>query len=253
MSRTLISYVLTAALRDRLFLALLLVIAVGASLSIFLGSSAITEQNEFALVFAGASLRLAGVAGLVLFIVFYIRRAFDSGEIDFLLTRPMSRATFLLSHSAAFSLLALLVALFSFAAVIAIAPGSFSPGTYLWGISFAGELIIMVNAALFFSLMITSPAGGAMAVFGLYILGRLMGELLGIVSSGTVDTNLAYLGYLMEIISLVMPRLDLMAQTSWLVYGPEGDFGAGLVALQVVLYAPLLVLAALVDLTRKQF
>jgi hypothetical protein len=173
MSWPLVKYILTAALRDRLFIALLLVIGVGASLSIFMGSSAVIEGDLFALVFAGASLRLAGTAGLVLFIVFYIRRSFDAGDVDFLLTRPLSRSRYLFSHAFAFSLLAVLVAGFTMAALIIIAPKSISYGTFLWAGSFAAELVVMVNAALFFSLMLNSASAATMAVFGLYRSGSL--------------------------------------------------------------------------------
>src|SRR5688500_11896647 len=102
-----VQYVLTAALRDRLFLTLLLVVAAGSSLALFLGAGAVIEADRFALVFTASGLRLACVMGLVLFTVFYIRRSFDGREVDFLLSRPVSRGTFLLAHTTAFSLLSL--------------------------------------------------------------------------------------------------------------------------------------------------
>jgi len=99
----LVTYVLMAALRDRLIVSLIVLVAVGTSLSVFIGSSAILEKDQFALVFAAAGLRFAGVAGLVLFTVFYVRRAFDTKDIEFLLARPVSRFSFLFSHAVAFS------------------------------------------------------------------------------------------------------------------------------------------------------
>ena len=49
MIRLLVGYILTAAIRDRLFLSLMLLVVVGVCLSVFLGSSAITEKDQFSL------------------------------------------------------------------------------------------------------------------------------------------------------------------------------------------------------------
>jgi hypothetical protein len=274
LSWLLVKYVLTAALRDRLVLVLFIMVLVGAALSVFLGSSAVTESDRFALVFAAAGLRFAGVAGLVLFIVSYIRRAFESRDVDFLLSRPLSRVAFLCSHAAAFSLLALFVAVLVTISVFAIAPHhvaaatgawNINPGAAadpqyaqrgigLWGLSLAAEFIIMANAALFFAMVLPGATAGSMASFGLYVLARLMGELLGIVNTGAYSSGYHLLAAIMNVISLIVPRLDLMAQSSWLVYGAGGSaIGLGFIIAQCVIYSALLVLAAIIDLVRRQF
>ncbi|HBR68524.1 MAG TPA: hypothetical protein DEA55_04015, partial [Rhodospirillaceae bacterium] len=68
--------VLTAAVRDKLVISLLVLLALGASMAVFMGSSAVIEQDRFAVVFASGGLRLASVLGLVLFVVFFVRRSF---------------------------------------------------------------------------------------------------------------------------------------------------------------------------------
>jgi hypothetical protein len=59
--------VLTAALRDKLIVTLVLMIMMGAAVAVFMGSSAVVEGDKFALVFGSGGLRLLGVTGLVLF------------------------------------------------------------------------------------------------------------------------------------------------------------------------------------------
>ena len=108
---TLIQYVLKAAIRDRMVVAMIAAMILGCSLSVFLGSSAVTEQDQFSLAFASAGLRFTGMIGIVLFIVFFIRRSIDSRDLEFLLSRPVGRIQFLLSYAAAFSLIALIVTL----------------------------------------------------------------------------------------------------------------------------------------------
>ncbi|MCD8520186.1 MAG: hypothetical protein LRY36_01360 [Alphaproteobacteria bacterium] len=248
----LISYVLTAALRDRLIIAFVLMLAVAASLSIFLSSAAVVEQAQFALVFAGGALRLFISLALVLFVVFHMRRSFDSKDVDFLLSRPVSRLSYILSHSVAFSLLALLFSALGCAALIGISGGAVSTGQWLWMVSVCAEAVIMVNLALFFAMVISSAVGAALACFGFYVLGRMMGQILGIIDSH--DVPLAHiLQYPMQLISMLMPRLDLMGQTSWLIYELDGDAGFIYVLGHAAIFVFLICCASLVDLVRRQF
>lgn len=252
MSRSLVLYVLTAALRDRLVMAMIITLIVGTSLAVFLGSAAIAEKQQFALVFAGAGLRMAGVLGLVLFTVFFIRRSFDTRDVDFILSRPVSRVEFLLSYAAGLSVLAFGMAAAQMLCLYLLGPNFFGPGHISWAISIAAENIIMVNTALFFSMILSSAATAATATAGFYILARLMGQLLGIIdSAGKPDFFYSLMEYMLQGISAVMPRLDLMAQTSWLVYGQAVEIK--FILLQGAIFTILIVTAALVDLVRRQF
>ena len=250
----LVTYVLMAALRDRLIISLVILVATGASLAVFIGSSAVVEKSLFAAVFTAAGLRFAGVAGLVLFIVFYMRRAFDTKDVEFLLARPLSRPAFLLSHAAAFSVLAIFVAGAVVIAVAVMLPqGTGLDALALWGASLAVEFIIMANAALFFSMVLSSAVGGVLATGGLYVLARLMGEILGVLGVAQPLPLYSLLSYVMKTVALIVPRLDLMGQTSWLIYGVGGGVNISFVLMQGVIYSSLLVCAALVDLIRRQF
>jgi ABC-type transport system involved in multi-copper enzyme maturation permease subunit len=222
LSKPLVKYVLTAALRDRLILTFALMIAAAAGIAIFLGSSAITERGSFSVVFGAGGLRFLGILGIVLFCSFYMRRSFETKEVEFLLSRPVSRLTFLLSHAAAFMVLAVLAAVLVTAAVFFLGNPDTS-GLLSWGISICIENMIMSVAALFFSAVLSSAAGSALASLGFYILARLIGTLIGIASVAPDNVVFAFLNKVMDMISVVIPRLDMMGQTSWLVYGVEGS------------------------------
>jgi hypothetical protein len=253
-SRSLVYYVLMAAVRDRLILSLILFMAVGTCLAVFLGSSAVIEADQFALVFAASGLRLAGIAGLVLFAVFYTRRAFDTKDIDYLLSRPINRAGFILSHMAAFSLLAGGVALFAVVAAALLAGHSIIiSGFTVWAISLIVEFVIIINTALFFSMVLSSAAGASLAVIGLYVLSRMIGQIFGIIDAATAGKGAEFMGHVMQIVSLIVPRLDLMAQTTWLVYGPGPHDSLVLILLQGIVYTALLAAASIFDLRRRQF
>jgi len=250
---TMIRYVVTAAIRDRLIIGLCFLLIMAVSLSIFMGAAAITEQDEFVAVFSAGSIRMLNAFGLVLFIVFFIRRSFETRDIEFMLSRPIGRIQLVLSYSAGFSIIAAFLGLVSGACVIALSPHLFSSGHLLWTLSLIVENILMVNVALFFSMILTSAASCAFAALGFYVLSRMMSQILGIIDSGKELVNIQALEIVMQVISALMPRLDLMAQTSWLIYGPDEKIGYSFILLQGLIYAALILLAALIDMRRRQF
>ncbi|MGB4057231.1 MAG: hypothetical protein WBK77_04025 [Alphaproteobacteria bacterium] len=253
MSWNLVKYVLTASVRDRLLVSLALVLVVASCVSVFLGSSAVAEKASFALVFAAGGLRVAGTFGLVLFVIFFIRRSFDARDVELLLSRPVGRIEFLLSYSLAFSILAVGMALAQGLCLFILGPYSFGAGHLAWILSIAAENIIMVNTALFFSMILTSAATAAMATAGLYVLSRMMGQLLGIMDAHLMAGSPAkFLELPMKGVSVVLPRLDLMGQTSWLIY-PESVLSFNVILFQGAAFVFLVVLASIVDLVRRQF
>ena len=249
----LIYYVLTAALRDKLLLSVFLMIIVGAALAQFVGGSAVVEQDYFSLVFAASGMRIAMILTLVLFVCFFIRRLFDSKDIEFLLSRPVGKLQLLGSFSFAFSLIAVLVCLAILPAFYLLSPSHFSLGYILWWFSVVVESVVMVNAAMFFALYMNSATTSALSSLSLYILGRMMGQILGIIYSdfGNMSGPMASS---MKLVSTMVPRFDLMGQTQWLIYGADnGSWYFGFFALQGILYSFLLFMAASLDLWKRQF
>lgn len=252
-ARTLVAYILAIALRDRLFLSFLVLTAFAAGIGMFIGGAAIVEKHELSVVYVATATRLIMVVGLVLFVCFYLRRSFESREVELMLSRPISRTAFVLAHVISFILLALVAAVI--AAIVVGAVARPEPEALLrWGLSLWLESGIMVLTALFFSLALPSAVANVMACFGFYVLARMIGLLTGIAqSTGHDSLALRLVGRTMEAISIVIPRLDLFGQTSWLIYGVGGEIGFSVIALQALVYAPLIVAAAVFDLKRWQF
>jgi hypothetical protein len=245
-------YVLTAAMRDRLIPAIFILMAVSASMSIFLGGAAVVEAGQFAAVFTAGSLRFVATFGMVLFVVFFIRRSFENKDVEYLLSRPVGRVRFILSHALAFSILALITGLLATLCVISLVPHAYYGAALMWSASLIAELIIMVNVALFFSMVLPSATTGVMATMALYMLARLMGELLGTLDKEGQSALYMIMGVVMQGVSLIVPRLDLMAQTSWLIYG-EADISWLFILSQTVIYSGLVLAASIIDLSRRQF
>jgi len=253
MSSPLIQYVLKAAIRDKLIIAMLVLIVLTTSMSIFMASSAITEQDQFLAVYASGSLRIVAVLGLVVFAAFFVRRSFDAKDVEFLLSRPISRIQFVLSYACAFSILAIIISLACAIALLCMSPNLLSPAFILWCASLIVETIIMVNVTFAFAMMLSSAATIVMAVLAFYVLSRMMGQILGIMESGTAGPVMDGVQMIMNIVSTITPRLDLMGQTSWLVYGLGPDVNLAFIAIQGAIFLCLILIVALLDLILRQF
>jgi hypothetical protein len=254
-STALVRYVLTAALRDRLLLAVAAVTVVGVCLSIFSASSAVVEPDKFAVVYMASGLRILGLVGLSLFVVFFIRRSFDARDIEYLLSRPISRATLVCSNAVAFSLLAMIAGGLLMLVIWGAAYRNGAPeGILLWAFGVTAEYILLANVAFFFAMVLSSPVSAGLAVMGFYVLSRMMGQLLGIIGNHPEPfPGIELLIGAFKMVSMVAPRLDLMTQTSWLLYGVNSLGDYVFIIVQAVVFLLLVLVATLVDLVRKQF
>ena len=252
-SITLLRYILITALRDRLFLALPVMLAVGAALVIFLSGSAIIEQREMIAALFGAGSRVVIITGLVLFVSFHIRQAMTGGEIALILSRPVSRGSFVLVYSAGL----VIVGFICVAACIALVWLCARPpldGLLVWGLSLALESMLMVLTTVFFGLILNSAIACALACLGFYVLARMSG-LLGALAdkAGEIGQLELLLGYGFKLVSIIIPRLDFFTRSEWLVYGWNGDEpDIYWMILQSLLFIPLILAATMIDFSRKR-
>jgi hypothetical protein len=248
-------YVLILARRDRLFLGLALAIALAAALAAALGSAAIVEGRELALVFAAAAIRIVLAVGLVAFVLFSLARLFDSHEAMLILSRPLTRARFVIAVWSGYAAAALALVLPAVAAVWLVGPPP-AAGLALWAVSLFLEASLLVAAALFFGLVLTSPVAATVAVLGFYVLARMMRSLVAILDSewaGSAGPVGAVVEGVLVVLSVLLPRLDLFARSDWLVHGGTLDRGVLLAAAQWLVYLPFLLAAAAFDFRRREF
>ncbi len=253
---TTMRYVLLVAMRDRLLLMLFFGLMVIVGVSYGLASTVMTEQQQTALVFAGESSRIALVIGIIVFVVFHVRQAYDSREIDVMLSRPISRANLVIAYWLGFAIISLLLS-----ALTALTIGFLMPtnlhGYLMWIASLTCELWLMAAFALFASLMLSSAVSSVMTSLSVYILSRMMGFFLATVhariSIGDVHLH-KILKSSLNIVSSVTPRLDFFTDSEWLIYGSKHVtqdilFFSG----QTLIFVPFILLATIVDLNKRQF
>lgn len=246
-------YLFASAINDRLFLALPVALAVSAALGVFLGGSAIAEQREMVAAFLGATIRILIIAGMVLFTCLHIRQAVAGGEAALILSRPISRGIFVLGYGAGMVCAGLLCVLLGVLLTLLFA-GPPLAGLLAWGASLALETLLMVLTAVFFGLILNSAISSVLACAGFYVLARISG-LLGALAgkAGDAEGLDFILGSGFNLVSLIIPRLDLFTRSEWLVYGWDGaESGFSRVLFQSIAFAPLILAAAMIDFNRKR-
>src|SRR5581483_5864200 len=93
-----IRFVVLTALRDRLFVSLLGLLALVFCVSLYLGGGAVFEKNQMAITFAAGGARAALMLGLTVFVAFHVERIYDTREIEAILARSISRERFVVSY-----------------------------------------------------------------------------------------------------------------------------------------------------------
>ncbi len=256
MNQTTIRYVLLTALRDWLFVGIMAALICAVFLSHFLASTVMVEKDEMLSSFTAGSARMIMVTGIIIFICFHVRRAFENKEIDLMLSRPISRASFIVSYWLGFCLVSVLM-LVALAAYMIIFYKYDFVGLSIWVSTMAFELFIVNAFAVFASVILRSSVSSVLLCFGFYIISRMIGFFYYVLDKITVYNWKDFDFYAQKIIwmvSYLMPRLDLFAQSNWLIHGV--NFSAEdiyLPIIQAAIYIPLLLLFAIIDFTRKQF
>jgi hypothetical protein len=253
---TIIRYVLIAALRDRLFLAMLVATLAATGISSVLAATSMIEVEQMTLTFSGACARLILVLGLIVFVSFHVRQAFDNREIDVLLSRPVSRPMLVFAYWAAFSIAATVMAALAVGVVAALSPMHLH-GFAGWGVSLLLEAWLVVAFTLFAALILRSGVMTVLTSVGFYALSRMMGYFLATISARGLFSVAEYneaAQTLTNALAVVVPRLDFFAKTRWLIYGFESSASEIRVfVVQALVFIPLLLVATVVDFRRRQF
>ena len=250
-----IRYVLLTATRDRLFFGLLISVLAAAYISSVLGSTALLEAEQMSLAFTAASARVIVMIGLIVFIAFHMKNAFDAREIDVLLSRPISRTSLVVSYWLGFAVVATLLVLPT-VVVVAVMGTINRTGFMLWSLSLWLESLLVVSISLFAALTIRSGVGTVLASLAMYTISRMMGFFIVTTKGGMMfsaaEVNMGA-KWLMSGISTIIPRLDFYAKSQWLIYGAKSYEDLYLFLLQSAVFIPLLVAASVIDFKRKQF
>lgn len=250
-----IQYILLTAIRDRLFFGLFFGVIFATFIAATIGDTAMLEPQQMTLSLSAASMRVILMVGLVVFVCFHLRAAFQTREIDVLLSRPISRANLVISYWLGFACVATILVIPSCLLLYLIGLLHFK-GFLIWSASLLLEAWLIVALSLFAGFTLRSAVSAVLTSLGFYVLSRMIGFFVATAQSGmTVGKNMwvNLFRQIMEYLPIAIPRLDFFAKTEWLIYGAKNLTECYLFAAQAAVFIPLLIAAAVIDFKRRQF
>jgi len=250
----LIQYVLLLGFRDRLYIALCIMLASIYGLSLFVGATSLIEQREMTLVFFAGSSRLLLMIGLSAGVIAMIRRAYDMREIEALFATSLSRTRcvigLLLGHHLIAACMTVCVGIMLWLHPIHI------HGLYYFLSTLMAEASIVITFSMLASLMLKSTATSLLATSGFYILSRLIGLILASLSA-PYQSLLSWpdqiIRFLLTTTLSMFPRLDQLVQTRWLIYDISKDETLAPLLITSIMYSLLLLAVMILDVQRKEF
>lgn len=253
--KSVLKYILLTAIRDRLYIGLLVVLIGAFGISTLLGSTSLVEQAQTSIVYISGSSRMIFAIGIILFTCFYIRRSFDNKEVEFILSKSISRHNFILAYILGFTLVASFIFI-PITTILLISKVNII-GLQFWLLTIFAEILILISFALLSSLILKNVVSSILATLGFYILARMMAFFVLTIEipHSSVDFNSwqAVMKSLLKLLSFIFPRLDLFAQSDWLIYGVKNSKEVIASIIQSAIYIPLLIFMSFFDFNKKQF
>ena len=227
-------------------------LALALGLAAFLSQVAITESRALQAAIVAALLRACAMFLIAAQVASSLLREINDKGLEAMLSLPLPRATHYLGRLAGFAACGLaLAAVFSLALLPWAPPGAVA----LWGLSLACETALVAAAALFFSMALAQLVPAMAATAGLYLLARSIVAIQAMASGPGADSALAsqLARNLVDLIALLLPRLDSVTRTEWLLYGAPSTGDYAMALFQIGVYGILLVAAGLFDFHRRNW
>jgi len=250
---TLAGTTLLEAVRNRLFWLAAIVVGVALALAQFLNQVSITESLEIQVALLAALLRVAAVFIVATFIITSMVREANDKVTELMLSQPAPRSSYFLGKFSGYAMVAVILAA-AFALPLAVITPT--TGLLAWSVSLVGELLIVTSVSLFCVVSLTQVLSAFAATAGFYLLSRSMAAMQVIAGASLTSEHTfsdTVINWIVKAIALLLPSLDRMTRTDWLVNAAPGlDETAGLAA-QSAIYVALIASAALFDLHRRNY
>ncbi|MBM5782768.1 MAG: hypothetical protein FJ368_05035 [Pelagibacterales bacterium] len=256
--KSILKYIILSGTRNRLYLGLFISLIIAFSLAIFLGSTALIEQKQMTTAYISGLSRGVLIIGTALFVCLSMNKAFENKEVEFIISKSISREQFIISYLLGFFVAVLLIFIPLVIAILTITQAN-KIGLLVWSLSLLSEAMIMIVFSLLASLILKNSFSSIMATLGFYAISRLMGmfvmaiELPQNISQTDLTISASSFALVLKVLSAIFPRLDLFGQSEWLNYGIEDFSTIKIILLQSIIYIPLMIFMAFHDFKKKQF
>jgi Cu-processing system permease protein len=217
----------------------------------FTAALAIAERQEITLNVIAPFSRLACVAIVALLGTVTMVRDFDDRSILINLAAPVSRIQWLIGKWLGLSIVAIGTACAFSVPLILLQANQI---TLLWSLSLMIETCLMCALVIAAAITFKQVPATLFAVVSFYTAARVIGLIKLLNDRAPLENAAAQWvnGNVIDILALTLPRLDKFTATTWLFDSSAvGLADIGFVAAQATLYCAIALLAASVDLVRR--
>lgn len=228
----------------------LALIAAALGLAGFLSQVAVTESRELQAAFAAALVRAGAIFLLAAHVATSVVREANDKVLELALALPLSRPRYWLGKLGGYAAIGLVLAL---ACTLPMLLWAGPAAVAAWGGSLALELALVAAASLFFAGTLASVVPAIAATAGLYLLARTVAAIQLLARGPLAEESLAQAiaRTVVDAVALVLPRLDAVTRSEWLLYGAPGAGELAGAAGTLVLYTALLAAAGMFDFQRR--
>jgi len=224
----------------------------GLCIAAFLSQVALTESRALQLTIVAAVLRACAVFLVAAHVSNSVLREINDKGLELMLSLPLTRGAQYLGRLAGFAICAAALAvLFALPLLFWARPAAVA----LWALSLALETALIAAATLFFAMSLAQLVPAIAAIAGLYLLARSMASIQAIANGPLAEPSAVHdvARWAVEGVGLLLPSLDMVTRTEWLLYGPPDaqHYLAGLAGLGI--YGALVTAAGMFDFQRSNF
>ena len=252
-SLTIAKITLLEAMRSRMIWVAITAIGVAFGVAQFLSQVAMIEVAQIQITIMATLLRGTGAFLVAAFCITSLARDSNDKITELFLSQAAARSQYYLGKIMGCAGVAIGLAL-GFSIPLAF----YSPIAQVaaWSAAFAGELLIVASVSVFCAVSLTHVIAAFAATAGFYLLARSIAAMqiiaatpITMAASWTDDI----LRWILDAIALLMPNLDRMTLTAWLIDQAPTLGELAQMLMQTLVYLFLIGAATLVDLYRKNF
>ena len=250
---TISKFTIIEAMRNRLIVLTLLVMAISFGMIEFIGDLALIEHREIQVAILAAFLRLASMLIITLFVVTSTVRELQDKTLEMILAMSVRRSSYYLGKLIGFFHVVFVVSLLFSSMLLLYAPAE---QVLIWAVSLILEMMIVVAFSLVMLFTFNQIPSALTGVFILYAASRTTTSIYlmskyPVISHDTIAQQ--FMDGFIAMLTWVLPNLHQYTQTDWLTYGTAEWSLLPPLAMQTAIYLVLLSFLSLFDFHRKNF
>ena len=252
-SLTIAKFTIIEAMRNRLVVLTLLVMAISFGVIEFIGDLALIEHREIQVAILAAFLRLGSMIIITLFVVTSMVRELQDKTLEMILALSVRRSSYYLGKLMGCFYVVIIVSVLFSSMLLLYAPAE---QVLIWCLSLILEMMLVVAFSIVMLFTFNQIPSALTGVFILYAASRTTSSIYLMSKYPVVSHNSIaqqFMDGFIEMMTWLLPDLHRYTQTEWLTYATAEWSLLPPLVMQTAIYILFLSFLSLFDFHRKNF